>query len=286
MKNITPFPTTLESGTGEGVSDVLNVLFAGRDYPEEVRMRFRHEIDAAVKTETYCPICKGLDNCKMLAQGWQVLFDEEAADTYKMPQFRYRMCKFKKEQELQEKEKVILSPRFQQRTFETFRVTPDNEKAFQAARFYADELSLNTTKGLMFIGNPGTGKTHLAVAILKKALSKGISCAFVLVPKLLEEIRRSYSSNDESRSENITRTVTKRLVVLDDIGAERTTDWVQEQLYLIINDRYENMQPTIVTSNCNIQELEKRIGLKTVDRLSEMCQVVPLVGKSWRRRNG
>jgi DNA replication protein DnaC len=108
----------------------------------------------------------------------------------------------------------------------------------------------------------------------------------VVVPNLLDELRRAVKSEEPGDLANVRRVTEKHLVVLDDLGAERVTDWVQEQLYKLINERYERMLPTVVTSNCSLQELEYRLGGPVVDRLAEMCDVVPVTGRSWRRRRG
>lgn len=265
------------------VADILNIIFEGREYHEKVRYRSRHQIDAAIKTEKYCQECLGLDQCITPITGWQTFFDPEASDLYGVPEFRYGKCCYAVQAEIEEQEKVIIAPRFQQRTFDTFKITSDNEEAYQAAVEYVSSFRGETTGGLMFVGPPGTGKTHLAAAVLREVFRKGVPCSFIQVPRLLEEIRNSYNNESEQNTENLARTATRKFVVLDDMGAERLTDWVREQMYMIVNDRYGNMLPTVITSNCTITELAKRLGERTADRLSEMCRVVPLMGKSWRR---
>lgn len=263
--------------------DTLNIIFCGREYSPESRRSVSKEIDGAIKTEKYCHICEGLQNCRTNVQGWQVLFDEEASDMYGVPEFRHRRCQYFEQQLQEEKEKVLITPRFQQRSFETFQVTPENQDAYMEATRYAQDFRGDTTTGLMFAGTPGTGKTHLAASILRVIFRKGVPCSFIQVPRLLAEMRASYRDDGESATDNIVRTATRRFVVLDDIGAERLTDWVREQLYMIINDRYENMLPTVITTNCTVDELTKRLGEKTVDRIMEMCKTVPVLGQSWRR---
>lgn len=173
-----------------------------------------------------------------------------------------------------------ISKRFMNRMFETFKVTKDNKKAYEIAKDYAEQYPV--IDGLLINGTCGTGKTHLAVAILHAILDKGYPGLFVTVPDLLAEIRKSYNTDHDS--DKIKKIMAAKFLVLDDLGAEKTTDWVQEQLYMIINYRYEYELPTIITSNLDIGQLAQKVGERTTSRLLEMCTGVKLNGEDYRAK--
>jgi len=152
---------------------------------------------------------------------------------------------------------------------------------------YAKKINPFVKDGLILIGPVGTGKTHLATGILKKAYSRGLDGVLVSVPDLLNEIRQSFKHEQSGKTESIEAKVREKfLVILDDLGAERLTDWVKESLFTLINYRYEHQKPLIITTNYSPLELTTRIGERTTDRLREMCKVVEIEGKSWRGTKG
>jgi DNA replication protein DnaC len=113
---------------------------------------------------------------------------------------------------------------------------------------------------------------------------KYVAGAFVVVPELLAKIRASFKSTDET-PDDIIRTAKKApLLVLDDLGAENSTDWVLEQLFLVINHRYEYMLPTIITTNCNGRELEQRIGRRILSRIAEMTDPIQIKAADYRMK--
>lgn len=140
----------------------------------------------------------------------------------------------------------------------------------------------NTKKGLYIHGNVGTGKTHIAYALMLKSNN----IRFYNITSLLRRIRADFSRQPyekEHLEEDIIET--NSLVIIDDIGSEKMTDWVAETFYHIINQRYNSMKPMIFTSNFEIKDLAERVGDRTASRIVEMCDVVELVGKDRRIEN-
>jgi len=127
--------------------------------------------------------------------------------------------------------------------------------------------------GLWFAGDVGTGKTSLAMLVSKVALDAGRSVAIYSVPRLLSEIKDTYDRDSgDSYGRLFRRLCAVDLLHLDDLGAERSTDWVLEQLYSIVNERWQDRRSIVVTSNLiNLDELRAQVGARTVSRLSEMC---------------
>ena len=142
-------------------------------------------------------------------------------------------------------------------------------------------------RGLWFMGDVGTGKTTLAMLVSKEALQQGYSVAIYSVPRLLAAIRDSYDASQGERSYTafFDQLVSVDLLHLDDLGAEKQTEWVLEQLYSLVNERYEEERSIVVTTNLiDTGELEQQIGRRTVSRLTEMTDQLPLFGADLRER--
>jgi DNA replication protein DnaC len=152
-------------------------------------------------------------------------------------------------------------------------------------RFVRDiDTNLDDGRGLWFYGTVGTGKTTLAMIVSRAALDAGRSVAIYSLPRLLAEIRATFESDREgSYVDFLDRLAAVDLLHVDDVGAERTSDWVLEQLYAIVNARYEEERSVIITTNLERDELVEQIRERTVSRLEEMCTLVPLYGEDARR---
>lgn len=118
---------------------------------------------------------------------------------------------------------------------------------------------------LMFTGLYGTGKTHLAAAIANHCLDAGVDCLFQPVPDLLDWIRSSYSGYGESYGDRFERIRSVPLLVMDDLGAESGTAWADEKIFQILNFRAVNRLATVVTTNCDLRELDGRIASRLSD---------------------
>lgn len=135
-------------------------------------------------------------------------------------------------------------------------------------------------RGIWFTGDTGTGKTTLAMLVSREALRAGRTVAIYSVPRLLAEIRGTFDDSSDNSYEQLFRKLTSvDLLHLDDLGAEQQTEWVLEQLYAIINERYEDGKALVVTTNLDESALKEQIGERTVSRLIEICgDPLPLFG--------
>jgi len=158
--------------------------------------------------------------------------------------------------------------------------------AVAEVRAYIDDLDtrLAQGRGLWLFGDTGTGKTTLAMLIAKATLEAGRTVAIYSLPKLLARIRRTYDSEPggDSYLSFFERLTSVDLLHIDDLGAEKRSDWVLEQLYALINERYETERSVLITTNLPHEELEEQIGPRTVSRLTQICDEVPLFGDDRR----
>jgi DNA replication protein DnaC len=176
--------------------------------------------------------------------------------------------------------------------FDTF-VTYGNElleRAVARTRRLAESYPV-VDKGLFFVGPPGVGKTHLAVAALKQIIRRtGAHGLFYDTRELLRVIRQTYDPQVRASESDVLRPVTRAdVLVLDDLGAEKTSEWVEETLNLIVNIRYSERLVTFFTSNyedkpdpTDPDSLLCRIGFRMRSRLHEMCEFLDLDGADYR----
>jgi len=133
-------------------------------------------------------------------------------------------------------------------------------------------------EGFFLLGEPGTGKTHLVCAAAMERVRKGQSgIRYLNVPIFLDRIRASFKFSESAAQDLFEFACTKAsLVVLDDFGKEKATDWATERLYVLVESRYQNMLPMLVTSNRTLDELDSLGYGATVSRLQQMCRTIKL----------
>ena len=163
-------------------------------------------------------------------------------------------------------------------------------KALQHAKRLAESFPV-TEKGLFLQGPPGVGKTHLAVAVLRQVITtRGARGLFYDTRDLLRVIRSTYDPVNRTAEMDVLRPVIDcDLLVLDDLGAEKSSEWVEETLNLIVNARYSERRTTVFTSNyddnpdnTDPDSLLFRIGFRMRSRLHEMCEFLYLDGADYR----
>jgi DNA replication protein DnaC len=176
----------------------------------------------------------------------------------------------------------VIPPRYRGVSFERPPVSDMNRDmtsrhVVNAVQAFVDGLDENLAagRGLWLMGNTGTGKTTLGMLVAKSALAAGKTVAVYFTPKLLTQIRQTYQATD---SEDAYEAFFKRLtsvdlLYIDDLGSERHTDWVVEQLYALVNERYENQRSMLVTSNAKQDVDEGRRQLEDQAESLVVCRV-------------
>jgi DNA replication protein DnaC len=176
--------------------------------------------------------------------------------------------------------------------------------AHLSASRFAQEYDPRDGMGLLIIGKIGTGKTHLAVGITKDLVNRGVPCLFYDYRELLKEIQNSYNATVQTTELDVLRPVFETdVVILDELGAVKPTEWVWDTVSLILNTRYNNNRTTIITTNFEDQAaagangaisparastraetLGDRIGERMRSRLHEMCRVIKMDGEDFRQK--
>lgn len=182
------------------------------------------------------------------------------------------------------KRQSLMDERLRDVSFDSFRKTNDNAYNLKLCLRYANHFDemLAKNQGLLFYGGVGTGKTFAAACIANHLLNQRIPVIMTSFVKLLESMQ-GFSEDDSALIARLNRA---KLLIIDDLGAERSTDYALEKVYDIVDSRYRAKLPIILTSNLSMTELKESTDIRYTriyDRIFEMCYPMQFKGQSWRK---
>ena len=230
--------------------------------------------------------------CEKAVEKWKAHDAEEARRKTEAEEMERRKRKMAKIERLLGKSGLM--KRFQQRTFENFKTnTPERARCYKVAKAYADRFPYyaNRGEGLYIEGTNGTGKTHLAAAIALQLINEGLPVICKTSSDMLADIKHGFDSGETTEYEVLKAYKEVDLLIIDDLGKEQCTEWSVSTLYSILNFRYEDMRPTIVTTNYNTDGLLRALTPKGADnskimaiisRLRETSAVLTMAWEDYR----
>lgn len=197
---------------------------------------------------------------------------------------REEQAKKDMEEVMKLKKASLMDEKFREATFSTFQTTKFNARNLKLSTRYAEkfDLMLQKNQGLLFWGNVGTGKSHAAACIANYLLERQVPVIMTSFVKLLELIQ----SNRDEEQKTLNRLGYAKLVIFDDLGAERSTDYALEKVYNIIDSRYRKKLPMILTTNLTLDEMKGELDIRysrIYDRIFEICYPMQFTGPSWRK---
>jgi len=158
-----------------------------------------------------------------------------------------------------------------------------NKSVFDALQKYAQDGEINGKNSLFIHGRVGIGKTGVSTAILRERMKKMVPGLFIESNELMGRIRASFNQSSEYTEDEIIDAIkTVEFLVFDDLGTEKVSDWVKSKLFEIINARYNNLLPTVITSNLTMEQVARQYGDRLTDRLREMSVIFELKGDNLR----
>lgn len=182
-------------------------------------------------------------------------------------------------------EKARIPKRYADSSLDSFELYPDVREIVIKAQKYVNGYSKISHRGLFIYGSTGSGKTHIAVSILKALIERGHDGVFYNIVDLLDEIRSTYDpDNPTNPKSRLERDMQRQVIVLDDFGVQKTSSWVADRLYALINRRYQDCKTLIITSNYKLDDLKIKIDDRIYSRMNEMLEPLEFKSNDFRRR--
>lgn len=244
-------------------------------------------MQSAERSVEKCKECKGLMDCKNHPRGTyrSIVWNPTGSDFIE----KFFGCKhYWAEQRMNELMRALgrteVGARFENRELDNFSVdllNPTLEAALIASMEYVDAYTSKTQDGLLLQGPWGVGKTHLAVGIAKGVARKGFEARFMPVVDMARRFGTSYQ--DDSTERYVQEMYDAGLLIIDDLGKEKSSDTTRSFIYSVINHRYEKGKPTIITTNLSSDDIAVLYDGAVLSRILEMCKVIVMRGGDMRR---
>lgn len=265
-------------------------------------------IDTDDKMHKQCKFCGKLLRIKDYMALYENNFIENIATAYSRCNCEEANKIWKQYDEIIEKEKLKefnlkqidklfknnnLGKRQLDSTFKNYKITDKNKKAYENAKKYTNKLiNGETNMGLFITGTYGVGKTYLASCIANETIKNNITVIFGTLIQLLDFIKDTYKDYNTSDKEYLDLYSSIDLLIIDDLGKEKPTEWVLEKLFLIVNNRYNNYLPIVITTNYNKNQLRERLCINKnysivdsiISRLYEMCCGIEIKDEDYRAK--
>lgn len=253
----------LESSFKEALKDIkFREVASNLGVSPKIAMKYTSTLEDCAIEQNNCPHCKGLNFCKNRVQG---CFMNPSFDGVRIVA-SYQECHYKKEMNEKLKNAKTASKELESASFKELDVTDKKRKEVLTwiKKFYDDFDITKVQKGLYLHGPFGCGKTYIIAALFNELKKKGARCKIVYLPSLL----RNLKSDFDSFGDEIAYLLDVDLLLIDDIGAEKVTEWSRDEvLASILQERMENYKPTFFTSNLTLEELERHF--KTNNNFSD-----------------
>ncbi len=251
----------------------FKVLVSKLKVKDEIKYNYTSQLMDVAKGMAVCSKCKGIDNCSKEIVG---LYNDAYVEEDKI-KFCYRKCpyKIKFDNERKYLDNVYyykIAKDIKDASFK--KIYKDDANRLEAIKgikdFYDNYLKKEFIKGIYLDGNFGCGKTYLIAALFNELAKKDIKSTIIYFPEFLRSLKASFGSDDDEYEERFDTVKNTPLLLLDDIGAEKLSDWARDEvLGVILQYRMEEHLPTFFTSNLNLEELENHLAItkNSVDKV-------------------